>query len=411
MPSLRELHVLMISTDRSIFLPGSDAFIRMQEYATLAKQLHIIVFTRRKEKFEKMQIAPNCIAYPTNSTNRWLYVTNAYFLAKRLFLPAMDINPDADTQVFSDIPPVSLITTQDPFETGLAGFFIARMLRRPLHLQVHTDLFAPAFRRGSLLNSFRVRIAKFLFHKRADIRVVSRRIKTSIFKEVKFHMNRSPRISVLPVFVNTEKFINTSPVFDLHQQYQGFDLLVLVVARLEKEKNVLHAIRLVEDAVADKPNLSIGLIIVGSGSQEASLRNYVKQARLIDMVFFAGWQSDMVSFYKTADVLLVTSEYEGYPRMFIEAAASGCPVLTPDIGSASDILFPWNSIICPENDNACLLRSLETLASERTVRETFLVSSRAGVKRMKFQGKEEYLAEYKRIWEEAAENDAFAPII
>jgi glycosyltransferase involved in cell wall biosynthesis len=401
----------MISTDRNIFLEGSDANARMKEYATLAKELHIIVFAKKSLGLKKTAIAPNARAYPTNSFSRWFYITDAYFLAKRLFLPPMNYKSDADTEAMENVPPVSLVTTQDPFETGLSGLFVARMLHRPLHLQVHTDLFNPAFRRGSFLNSLRVRMAKFLFHRRVDIRVVSRRIKTSLSRELNFAVNRSPRITVLPVFVDTEKFINTPPSFNLHQEYKGFDFLVLVVARLEKEKNVIRAIRLVEKVMNDKLNLSIGLVIVGSGSEKASLQNYVKRAGLDSMIFFRGWQNDMVSHYKTADLLLVTSLYEGYPLMFIEAAASGCPILTPDIGSASDTLFSWNAIICPEGDDECLFRNLKNLASERVLRETFLTTARTGVSRMKFPAKEEYLAEYKKMWETAAENDAFAPII
>jgi len=392
----KELYVLMISTDRNIFLEGSDAQKRMQEYAALVKELHIIVFT--KSGFKELPFAPNARTYPTNSLSRWLYVSGAYFLAKRLFW--------AGNQ--SDI---SLITAQDPFETGLAGFFISRTLRRPLHLQVHTDLFAPTFRRGSFINFLRVPIAKFLFRQSASIRAVSERIKTSILHKMKFAVNRSPRVTVLPVFVDAEKFINTPPSFDLREEYKGFDLLVLVVARLEKEKNVLGALRLLEDTYRAKPNLSVGLVIVGSGSQEKSLRKHAARTGLGGAVFFQGWQSDLVSYYKTADLLLVTSEYEGYGRMFVEAAASGCPVLTRDVGAARDILASWNSIICPEKDRVCLLRNLKNLASDRTLRETLLATARAGVKRIKFPTKEEYLAAYKRMWEEAAENDAFAPLI
>lgn len=391
----------MISTDRNIFREGSDANTRMKEYAALTTELHIIVFAKKSLGLKEVEIAPNARVYPTNSWSRFLYISDAYFLAKRLFLPSMD----------RAIPEISLITTQDPFETGLSGLFIARMLRRPLHLQVHTDLFSPAFRRNSFLNALRVRMAKFLFRRRTDIRAVSWRIKSSIFNEMKFAVNRSPRVTVLPVFVDTEKFINTPPLFDLHTEYQGFDLLVLVVARLEKEKNVLLAIRLVEQVNKDKSNVSVGLVIVGSGSEESMLREYVKRAGMNDRVFFRGWQSDMVSYYKTADILLVTSLYEGYPLMFIEAMASGCPILTPDIGSASDTLFSWNSLICQEGDNECLFRNIKNLASDRVLRETLLTTARAGVRRMKFQSKEEYLAEYKKMWEQAAENDAFAPMI
>jgi glycosyltransferase involved in cell wall biosynthesis len=365
----------------------------MREYASLAQSLHIIVFTKRAENFTKIDIAPNCIAYPTNSLSRWTYVFSAYFLARRFFLPAT--------------PSISLITTQDPFETGLAGFFIARMLHRPLHLQVHTDLFAKAFLQGSVLNRIRVTLAKLLFRSKADIRVVSNRIKTSIYREIKFPFNWSPRIKVLPVFIDAEKFITTPPSFDLHEQYPGFDLLMLMVARLEKEKNVLRAIRLVKDITKKKPGLLIGLVIVGSGSQEKMLQKYTARAGLSERVFFCGWQNDLVSYYKTADILLVTSQYEGYGRMFVEAAASGCPVVSVDVGVANEMLLSHNASICPDTDADCLERNIVNLASEHAVKEAFVASARGEVSRTKFPSKEEYLLEYQHMWEQAAQNEDF----
>lgn len=388
-----ELHVVMISTDRNIFREGSDAYVRMREYASLTESLHIIVFTKRTENLRRMDIAPNCSAYPTNSFSRWTYVFSAYFLARRVFLPAT--------------PSIHLITTQDPFETGLAGFFIARMLHRPLHLQVHTDLFAKAFLQGSVLNRIRVTLAKLLFRSKADIRVVSNRIKTSMYREIKFPFNWSPRIKVLPVFVDTENFINTPPAFDLHEQYPGFDLLMLMVARLEKEKNVFRAIRLVKDITKKKPGLLIGLVIVGSGSQEKMLQKYTERAGLEERVFFCGWQNDLVSYYKTADILLVTSQYEGYGRMFVEAAASGCPVVSVDVGVADEMLLSRNASICPDTDADCLERNIVNLASEHAVKEAFIASARGEVSRTKFQSKEEYLQEYKHMWEQAAQNEDF----
>jgi glycosyltransferase involved in cell wall biosynthesis len=407
MPSQSELYVLMISTDRNIFLEGSDANMRMKEYAALVKELSIIVFAKSSLGLKETAIAQNARAYPTDSWSRFLYISDAYGLAKQLFAPDID---HPDFSMTSKLR-INLITAQDPFECGLAGYRIARLLHRPLHLQVHTDLFSPAFRKSSFLNAIRVRIAKFLFHRRADVRAVSERIRTSILHQMKFGMNQTPRITVLPVFVDTDKFINTPPSFNLHERYPGFDLLVLVVARLEKEKNVFGAIQLVEEVCRTKPDLSVGLAIVGSGSEERFLREYVAHAGIQDRVFFCGWQSDLVSYYKTADLLLVASEYEGYGRMFVEAAASGCPILTLDVGIANEAVFLRNALVCSTDDTACLYRNIVNLSSERNVREALLISTRGGAHRTKFQTKEEYLAEYRRMWEMAAESDTFAPMI
>lgn len=397
----------MISTDRNIFRKGSDANVRMQAYASLTKELSIIVFAKRSLHLTETEIAPNARAYPTNSWSRFFYIRNACSLAKRLFVPETE-HPDFTP---GNKISVDVVTAQDPFETGLAGYRISRLLRRPLQLQVHTDLFAPAFRKSSLLNFIRVGMAKFLLRRTANIRVVSERIKDSILHKLKFGLNKAPRITVLPVFVDTQKFITAEPSFDLHKQYPGFDLLALVVARLEKEKNVIEALRVMEEVRREKPDLYVGLVIVGSGSQEEFLRQYALSSGLGDRVFFSGWQSDMVSYYKTADVLLVTSEYEGYPLMFVEAAASGCPVLTFDVGGARDALSSRNAIICPEGDRYCLRRNITNLASEPALRESLLASARGEANRIKFQTKEEYLATYKRLWEETARGDDFLPMI
>lgn len=402
----QKLHVLMISTDRNIFREGSDANMRMKAYATLVKELHIIVFAKRSLGFSEISLAPNARAYPTNSRSRFFYMSNAYALARRLFAPGAE----SGDLTFSQ-PGIDLVTAQDPFETGFAGYRISRLLGRPLEFQVHTDVFNPAFRRSSVLNFIRVFVARFLLRSKATIRVVSERLRDSILHNVKYGFNRAPRITVLPVFVDAEKFRITPASFGLHEKYPGFDLLVLAVARLEKEKNVLGALCIMEEVRRARPDLYVGLVVVGSGSQENMLKKYAKRAGIGDRVFFCGWQSDMVSYYKTADVLLVTSEYEGYPLMFVEAAASGCPVLTRDVGGARDTFSSRNAVICPDGDEGCLGRNIINLASNSALREAFLSSARGEANRITFRTKEEYLAAYKRMWEEAVRGDDFLPLI
>ncbi len=60
--------------------------------------------------------------------------------------------------------------------------------------------------------------------------------------------------------------------------------------------------------------------------------------KLDDNVVLDGWQNKetIYSYYKTADLLLVTSDYEGYGMTIIEALASGLPVLSTDVGIARE---------------------------------------------------------------------------
>ena len=96
------MKVVMISTDRKAFEEGSEVRRRFELYGSLVEELHIIVFAKKKLGFEKEQITQNTFLYPTNSSNVLRYMSDAQKIGKA-------------------IKDVDLVTTQDPFETGIVG--------------------------------------------------------------------------------------------------------------------------------------------------------------------------------------------------------------------------------------------------------------------------------------------------
>jgi glycosyltransferase involved in cell wall biosynthesis len=393
------LRVLSISTDRDIFRAGSETEGRMKDIGSIVDELHIIVFTKGLHSFQTTQLSPNVWAYPTNSLSRWFYVFGAYRMAKKIFFSPSSPSGSAIAQR------INLVTTQDPFECGLAGYLVSKKINAPLHLQIHTDFLNEYFRSHSLLNRVRVMIAKFLIHRHADIRVVSERIKFSILQKMYFGKKSFPRVTVLPVFTDAQRFKDAPESRLLSQKYPGHNLLVLVVSRLEKEKNVELAIRLIEQAKVKAPESRIGLVIAGTGSEEKYLRTLAKRLNVSDRVFFEGQVPDLAPYYKSTDVLLVTSRYEGYGRMFIEAFAAGCPVITLDVGAAKDVLGHWNGMICEENDEICLLHNLVLFADNSLMRDQLKNSARTSAKRFIPKTKEQYLEEYKQMLAKASTGD------
>lgn len=408
MPS-KKLRLLFISTDREIFREGSESRERMRGYASIADEMTIIVFTKYFSHFKPVQIAPNSWAYPTNSLSRWLYVLSAYRLAKRLFTFTREGENGKETAASVEKTPLDLVSAQDPFECGLAGYCLSKSFRVPLHLQIHTDFLNEYFLRGSRLNFLRLFIAKFLLRRHGDVRVVSERIKMSILKKMTFHRNTFPRIEVLPVFVDREKFKNAEDTVHLSEKYSGYDLLVLVIARLEKEKNVELAIRLVAMAKQRNPEPLIGLVIVGDGSQRKYLEKTAQSFGIGDQVFFEGAVSDPAPYYKSADVLLVTSRYEGYGRQIAEAVSAGCLVITRDVGAAKEIVTKSSGIVCGETDEECLLHNMLLLAGNRQIRDQLKNSALTVALRSTPETKQLYLERYREILEKAAVNEKYLP--
>ncbi len=110
-----------------------------------------------------------------------------------------------------------------------------------------------------------------------------------------------------------------------------FSSRVLVMSRLEPEKDVAFAIR----TFAENAPVTSCLIIVGDGNERPSLESLVKTLPCRERIFFEGWQ-DPSAYYKIADLVLVTSRYEGYGLVIIEALAAGTPVISSDVGIARE---------------------------------------------------------------------------
>lgn len=303
------MRVLQIGADRSrrgILHMGSPAFKRQEAYAKRFGELDVIGFSLIGDGVQDIDSGTLHI-HPTNSASRLLYGWDALRIAQEL--PRFDV-----------------VSAQDPFEAGLAANRIARRLKIPLHIQVHTDFLAPEYARHSLLNRLRVLMAGYILRRAKRIRVVSERIKKSIQERYQL----SVPITVLPIFADLERIRAAGdPV--ITSRFKMFRMRLLLVSRLEPEKDACLALR----AFAASAPQDACLIIVGRGSERPLLERLARELSVSERVFFEG-ERDAAPYYSAADLVLVTSHYEGYGLVIIEALAAGKPVLSTDVGIARE---------------------------------------------------------------------------
>ncbi|MBU6233956.1 MAG: glycosyltransferase family 4 protein, partial [Acidobacteria bacterium] len=89
------------------------------------------------------------------------------------------------------------------------------------------------------------------------------------------------------------------------------------------------------DALVLVPDVE--LTVVGDGPI-SRYQQYADRLGVADRVFFAGFQDDPRSFYATADVVLCLSAYESFGLFLVEAALSGCAVISTDVAIASRLI-------------------------------------------------------------------------
>lgn len=373
----------MISTDRHLLNPQSAVAKRHEEYGTFAKEIHIVLFSLKKtHTTERVRLAPNVWVYPTASRSKWFYITDAYRIGKQIL---------KDNQV-------TLISAQNPFETGIVGWLLTTGKMR-LDFQLHTDPFSPYFTEGhGIMHSARVLMAKFLLPKAHAVRVVSKRIAEGIEK----HIPKSPKPMVLPIYVDMKHFEEQQPAFDIHERYPQFKTIVLTLSRLEPEKNLMLAIDALK-IVCDK-HPDTGLVIVGSGSQKDELAACAKKLGLENNVVFFGWvdESDgKASVFKTADIFLLTSDFEGYALTLIEAAAAGRPIVTTDVGLVGDILISEEgALVCPPRNSACIAEKIARLIEDPTLGQNLVAAARRAIQERVLPNKQAYHDAYASIWNE-----------
>ncbi len=178
-----------------------------------------------------------------------------------------------------------------------------------------------------MLNKVRVWIAGFVLRRASGVRVVSERIEQRIEK---VYRPRSS-ISVLPIFADVGRLRNMQIDPSLAARFARFSTKMLVVSRLESEKNVRFAI----ESFAQTVRPDSCLIIVGDGNERSALEHLVKTQGIADRVFFES-EKDAAPYYGITDLVLCTSRYEGYGLVIVEALAAGKPVLSTDVGVACE---------------------------------------------------------------------------
>jgi L-malate glycosyltransferase len=121
------------------------------------------------------------------------------------------------------------------------------------------------------------------------------------------------------------------------------DLVVIMVARLEKVKDHTTALEALKKVIPHNP--SIKLVLVGEGTEKQEIDSLVNRLGLEDHVLLLGHREDVTELFSLADLSLLTSKSESFPLVLLEAARAGVPAITTNVGGVSKMIpseeFGW----------------------------------------------------------------------
>ena len=108
---------------------------------------------------------------------------------------------------------------------------------------------------------------------------------------------------------------------------QGGKTVMLAVGRLHHQKNYPRMLKAFA-SVVHRGRRDLLLRIAGDGPDQSQVMAMISDLGIEDHVELLGYTNDIPQQMSNADVLLLSSDYEGLPAVVIEALACNCPVIS-----------------------------------------------------------------------------------
>ena len=359
-PPLKDLSILAISYGRDFLDPESRNHQRLQFYAEALHRYETVVFTSASEGYAPVT-AGNLTVHPTNSWSRLTYLFGSFWTGYRALKQHKGER--------------WVITSQDPFDTGLIAYLLHRATGHPFHIQLHADAYGAEWVKDSRLNPYRQKLGLWLMRRAGAVRVVSVRVKRSL---VALGIP-AEKITVIPISGDVERFLDAPTDRDFMEEKEPDEVTVITVSRLEAEKNLSLLLQAFAQAHSTEPRLR--LVIVGRGREEQRLKAEANTLGITDAVRWLPWSNSVAGYIAASDIYALPSRHEGWGMVLIEAMATGTPVVTTDVGCVGEFLTDGvHGLVAPVGDVASFATHLVTLGQSQALRTRYGIEGKLAVK-------------------------------
>lgn len=146
----------------------------------------------------------------------------------------------------------------------------------------------------------------------------------------KYLNNDSSKICTIYNGVNIDLFINADADESLYQNNDICKIMMIAGFRPQKDQpTLIKAISLLP------PHYH--LFLVGDGTEKSKCVLLAKELNIEDRVHFLGIRSNIPQLLKAADVIVMSSHYEGLSLSCIEGMASGKPFIASDVDGLREV--------------------------------------------------------------------------
>jgi glycosyltransferase involved in cell wall biosynthesis len=248
------------------------------------------------------------------------------------------------------------------FFTNLYASVTARLLSVREIGAVRSDVISEVRANGNVLGRLSLRVP----------RLIAANSRTGIKNAVSLGLP-SPRLHFLPNVVDTDYFSRA-------ERAANGTIKLIAVGRLVRQKRFDRFIDLI-DSLNRAHGVRVKGLIVGAGEERDNLKRQAESLGLGEQELeFKGAVSDVRAVYREADILVLTSEWEGTPNVVLEAMSCGLPVVATRAGGIADIILQGKTgYLFDAEDSDSMTKKVADLSRSQELRRRLGDKARAHV--------------------------------
>ena len=154
------------------------------------------------------------------------------------------------------------------------------------------------------------------------------------------------------------------------------EVVVGSIANFKPQKSPLDFVEASRLACLRDPRLRF--FIAGDGDLMPEAERAIAKAGLGGVVHLLGWRDDVPELLAGMDIFLLTSLFEGLPRVVLQATAASVPVVATDTGGVAEVIVDGETgRLVPPANPAAAAEAIVALAHDPDLRRRFAAAARS----------------------------------
>lgn len=351
------MRVLILSLDRALVDKSGegDTFKRFVAYKRACEHLSVIVPIRsRHSVYKKAGIT----IYPAFGTNNILAYWRVFWLSRQLIKNQK----------------IELVVTNDAVLGAMAVWW-----RNFYAIKVQVNIFGLEIVDANWLrerpqNIFLKLVQEWAIRRADSLRTDSQGAKHNLSERYSLDIHKIVVIPVAPSKESQKRFLSAQPsqIWGKRLLGGGHKKLVISVGSLVKAKDFLTLVKAALLVCKRQPQTVFA--VGGEGPERDRIQSEIEIGQLQNNFKLLGSiaYDKLPALFASADIFVLSSAHEGFPRVLMEAALSARPIVATAIDGASDLINPWKTgVIVPIQSPKRLAKAIGFLLTHPQLAKKF----------------------------------------